>query len=568
MDQSDTATSPTPFSPFSPTQSFGSEGGTSDEPVTLGHFATVFRELNEIVRNPIWPGPMLLPTPTSSMVVSASDSEQEVVHTVWSHGPIADYLSSSSDRLESETEAEVADTVDQPSLGYLDGVLGFIAAERERFAAQRETGPQASSQASTSEHAWRHVIEPRRRRRRKRGRHGTTSNATMDSTLENESICADGDGDGDADADADGASSEPEFGPRDVKGKSVPATPLRVRKQRAQHLPRLAHSRSTPSLRLAIPSPPDPRVLRLRALATKLRLLFPEDTRCLSTVLLNDTPDPTDFIDPRGRPTEAADPPTHIFIDHSNILIGFINYLKRNPPHPRRTRTHLSHAALALILERGRPVARRVLATSSPLYQPMEGAEHLGYEVRVYARVPDTGDGADRLRAERDSRAKRGQGHGRTLSTGATSTTESDPGSAAPSRPPGHSRSNSGTAGMTNGAGGSNGAGPSSSSVRVKYREQGVDELLQLKLHQSIASVDVAPPGSTIVLATGDGNVGQFNEEGFLGCVRTALKKGWHVELYAWELGLSKAWSREFGGMKGFSVIGLEKFGQDLLELP
>jgi hypothetical protein len=59
----------------------------------------------------------------------------------------------------------------------------------------------------------------------------------------------------------------------------------------------------------------------------------------------------------------------------------------------------------------------------------------------------------------------------------------------------------------------------------VRYREQGVDELLQLKLLQAVSSVDVPPPGSTIVLATGDGNVSQFNEEGFRGCVRTALKE-------------------------------------------
>lgn len=52
---------------------------------------------------------------------------------------------------------------------------------------------------------------------------------------------------------------------------------------------------------------------------------------------------------------------------------------------------------------------------------------------------------------------------------------------------------------------------------RIKYREQGVDELLQLKLHQALAATDDVPEGSTIVLATGDGNMGQFNEEGFLG---------------------------------------------------
>jgi hypothetical protein len=52
---------------------------------------------------------------------------------------------------------------------------------------------------------------------------------------------------------------------------------------------------------------------------------------------------------------------------------------------------------------------------------------------------------------------------------------------------------------------------------KIKYREQGVDELLQLKLHQALAAADDVPEGSTIVLATGDGNMGQFNEEGFLG---------------------------------------------------
>lgn len=111
---------------------------------------------------------------------------------------------------------------------------------------------------------------------------------------------------------------------------------------------------------------------------------------------------------------------------------------------------------------------------------------------------------------------------------------------------------------------------PGGSATRVRYREQGVDELLQLKLHQAIADIDVVPPNATIVLATGDGNVGQFNEEGFLGCVRTALKKGWRVELYAWEGGLSRSWKREFGEgpfRDRFSIHGLSKFGQDLLEI-
>jgi hypothetical protein len=103
----------------------------------------------------------------------------------------------------------------------------------------------------------------------------------------------------------------------------------------------------------------------------------------------------------------------------------------------------------------------------------------------------------------------------------------------------------------------------------VRYREQGVDELLQLKLHQAIADVDVPPANATIVLATGDGNVGQFSEEGFLGPVRTALKKGWRVELYCWVSGMSKAWMREFGEgayRERFKVIEMEQFGADMLE--
>jgi len=122
--------------------------------------------------------------------------------------------------------------------------------------------------------------------------------------------------------------------------------------------------------------------------------------------------------------------------------------------------------------------------------------------------------------------------------------------------------------GATNGGGGGGGSTPH----RIRFREQGVDELLQLRLHQALAAEDDVPEGATIVLATGDGNVGQFNEEGFLGPVRTALKRGWKVELYSWVGGLSRAWKREFGedsewGKSGkFRIIGMEQFASSLVE--
>lgn len=196
----------------------------------------------------------------------------------------------------------------------------------------------------------------------------------------------------------------------------------------------------------------------------------------------------------------------------------------------------------------------------------MDTAEQLGYEVRIFARVPDDGSGQDRRASQshahtsdslpsRSANWRKNEGglpppakeHLRGSSVGS----DSDPSSYVVASP-----SSSRPSGST--------------SARVRYREQGVDELLQLKLHQAIADVDIPPPNATIVLVTGDGNVGQFSDEGFLGPVRTALKKGWKVELYAWEDGLSRAWKREFAeGPYGdrFRIIKLEDFAGDLLEL-
>jgi len=84
------------------------------------------------------------------------------------------------------------------------------------------------------------------------------------------------------------------------------------------------------------------------------------------------------------------------------------------------------------------------------------------------------------------------------------------------------------------------------SSSCMHYHKQGVNKLLQLKLLQVVSTVDVPLPGSMIVLVTGDGNVSQFNKEGFHGCMCTALKKGWHVKLYMWESRLSQAWVHDF----------------------
>jgi hypothetical protein len=276
----------------------------------------------------------------------------------------------------------------------------------------------------------------------------------------------------------------------------------------------------------------------------------------------------------------------------------------------RPYRKHLCHTALALLLERGRNVTRRVCVASSPLHQPKESVERLGYDFKALKRVlvddisssatPVAGGGGTALRNPFEGTAAaspsgsapipikggkktpRRNAHSRKQSTSgsASMSYESDQPILAtvgatpntPHRPPPASHSAS---------------FPSASTIpaapsRPRYHEQGVDELLQLKLHQSLNITDSSPPpGSTIILATGDGNAGEFNEEGFVGPVSIALRRGWRVELYAWEDGLSRVWKRVFEewledetgcdvdnpkrGM--FKIVGLEQFGAELVKL-
>jgi hypothetical protein len=207
------------------------------------------------------------------------------------------------------------DESDQPSLGYLDEALSFIAAERTRFAAQREAGVKGNG--STLENAWRHVIEPRRKPRRKRKHLILLSRHLAEGALPTETTEATAE----ADQDADDSSSSFDQSPS-AYFKSTPTTPARTKKEKWKQRtlaidsnPKLSHSKSTPSLRLSLTIPPDPRVLQLRSLAHKLRTLFPEDSDSLNSVLSNDFPDSADFIDPRGPAPQSQDTLIHVFID-------------------------------------------------------------------------------------------------------------------------------------------------------------------------------------------------------------------------------------------------------------
>ncbi|KAI9465826.1 hypothetical protein BJY52DRAFT_1202082 [Lactarius psammicola] len=606
---SDTTHSPAPFSPFT-THSGGSDLATSDESPDLGAFTIVFRALDDFQPRNFIPHPVAITATTTATSALGS--------TVWNQHPIASYLSITSrtattlhsgashsppptDPPSSDTEGEIMIDREVDSGEYDDTndadeghAALFIAAERAKLTAPRDIswhrghsptssdpprGRQQQQQRRKQQQQQQlQQQHSRRRRRRTKARSlGRTIGVRESAPSLGPSGAVDAEIlDGDDASDFYSPSPSPDVSSSEVAAhfKSTPASPPRrkarhrnsFRSASADARPRLGHSQSTPSLRSG---PLDPRVVRLRALAIKLKFLFAAEAELLTAILSNQSlqsPSP-DFIDPRGPAPKSGQPLVHVFIDYSNILIGFLTYLRRHPHYLVSTKVRwMSHAALALILERGRSVTRRVLVASSPLYQPMDPAAQLGYEVHVYARVPDTGNGADRVSSQRQRHSRgrsagsssngwnsmaKDHAHRSTTSGIAFSTDSSEPGTSSGSAPPPATAARPGQVSSASSAG------------RVRYREQGVDELLQLKFLQAVANVDDVPPaGSTIVLATGDGNVGQFNEEGFRGC-------GWRVELYAWEGGLSRTWVREFAEgpwAPRFRIIPIDGFGADLLD--
>ena len=304
-------------------------------------------------------------------MVSPMESESDANHrgsTVWNQNPIASYLSISSrtatTRLSvasspppseppsSDTEGEImidqgtdggdyedADNAGsvQPSLGYLDEALQFIAAERAKLTVSRDNWYRANSstsddhrplppqrqQLSQNHHNHQHQqhLTTRRRRRRRKAR------SIIPTVLVRESSGAAGDdnlshperlerGDPSDLSSPDNSSSEAA-----IRFSSTPASPTRksgrrnsARSVSADGRRRLGHSKSTPTLR---PGPLDPRVVRLRSLAIKLKFLFASEADLLTTVLANESllSSSPDFIDPRGPAPGPGQPLIHVFID-------------------------------------------------------------------------------------------------------------------------------------------------------------------------------------------------------------------------------------------------------------
>ncbi|RYP15338.1 hypothetical protein DL765_005772 [Monosporascus sp. GIB2] len=236
--------------------------------------------------------------------------------------------------------------------------------------------------------------------------------------------------------------------------------------------------------------------------------------------------------------SERASAGVHIFVDMSNIWVGFINTVKTalGVPLGQYLRTPMSFQHLARILERGRNIQKRVLAGSLAFpasrrenWPPhLREAESMGYEMNIF----------DRVMVEKISpRFKR---QSRTSSCRATLHNANDAASADESTEDGVA-----------------------AKLTRKRGEQGVDENLHLNMMNSI--MDSTSPG-TMVLATGDAAQAQFSG-GFKYYATRALERGWMLEVVSWNRTMSSAWyDPDFIAKYGdrIRIIELDEFIEEL----
>lgn len=242
----------------------------------------------------------------------------------------------------------------------------------------------------------------------------------------------------------------------------------------------------------------------------------------------------------------------HVFVDASNIFIGFNDQLKRERGIPQYWHTNvanLSFDALALLMERRRPVAKRVLVGSLPEVPAFAKAREVGYEVGLLEKVYKAKELTERqiYFRDRDAQYKRrsgGKPHAGASNNGNTSGGE--------------------TSGAITSGSETTGNGPQ--FAPAKMIEQGVDEILHLKILESV--VDSETP-STMVIATGDAAQAEYSS-GFMAMAERALKKGWKVELVSWSKNISGLYMKEtfrkrWGEM--FKPVFLDEYAEELLDM-
>ncbi|KAF5027172.1 hypothetical protein F66182_745 [Fusarium sp. NRRL 66182] len=97
-----------------------------------------------------------------------------------------------------------------------------------------------------------------------------------------------------------------------------------------------------------------------------------------------------------------------------------------------------------------------------------------------------------------------------------------------------------------------------------RYVEDMVDETLQIRIGESVMQYFDMP--GTLVIATGDARAAQYSD-GFLAYARRALKMGWSVEVVSWKASLSSTWKGLLGDKSvssRFRIIELDQFLDEL----
>ncbi|KAI9668408.1 MAG: hypothetical protein M1831_001162 [Alyxoria varia] len=299
----------------------------------------------------------------------------------------------------------------------------------------------------------------------------------------------------------------------------------------------------TPS---SIQSPQEVRKRKDRALTPLMNQSKTERNWSLLLKLLHNFPDDKDHILAAlqlsiNRPQPQG---IHVFVDASNILIGYVQHLKLARGISRLAHlptVYPSFHSLALLLERRRSVAKRVLVGSTPEVAAYEEAREVGYETSVLDKVWKVKELTERQKffARYGHFGKNGKNG--YISDGESSKAEMP-------LPP----------------------------QKPKWHEQAVDEVIHMKMMESLLDTTVrddAPDNKptepfnrpTMVLATGDAAEAEYGS-GFLKMVQRALAKGWYVEVACWGHSLSKEYQRLETSKKGarFKIIKLDNYAEEL----
>lgn len=171
-------------------------------------------------------------------------------------------------------------------------------------------------------------------------------------------------------------------------------------------------------------------------------------------------------------------------------------------------------------MERGRPASKRVLVGSDQL-PSIDEAKTLGYEANILERVHKA-----KHATPRHSKFRKAPGNTTQYGNGGPGTVNAS---------------------------------------NERWVEQGVDEILHLKILESLLDTDEP---ATMVLATGDAAVAEYSE-GFMRMVERALQRGWAVELVSFSQVTSFSYrKKEFRDkwQDNFQLVELDSYVEELFE--